>query len=96
MSTVQWPDIETADDKVGGYNQDAINGFSDAVLDAMLGYVDPGNASHVLDAMAGNGNLTSRLYDYCRQRGLPLPPVEADGHDAERTNGAIVGLGAPG
>ena len=75
MSTIQWPDIETAYDKVGGYDQDAINGFSDAVLENMLEYVDPANACRILDAMAGNGNLTRRLYDYCQRRGLPLPQV---------------------
>ncbi|MGE3537451.1 MAG: class I SAM-dependent methyltransferase [Candidatus Tectimicrobiota bacterium] len=75
MPAVQWPDIETAYDKVGGYDQDAINGFSEAILDAFLEFVDPGHAVHILDAMAGNGNLTRRLYQYCQQRGIPLPPV---------------------
>lgn len=75
MPAIQWPDIETAYDRVGAYDQDAINGFSDEVLDAMLSFVKPGEASHILDAMAGNGNLTKRLYGYCHRRGLSLPQV---------------------
>ncbi len=75
MPAIQWPDIETAYDRVGAYDQDAINGFSDDVLDALLGFVEPGSATHILDAMAGNGNLTRRLYAYCQRRDLPLPPV---------------------
>src|SRR5919197_1849582 len=69
------PDIATAYDTVGVYDQDAINGFSDDLLTSLLDIVNPGQASHILDAMAGNGNLTLRLYDYCRRRGIALPNV---------------------
>jgi len=54
------PEIETAYDKVGVYDQDAINGFSDQMLNTMLDLVNPGHASRILDAMAGNGNLLHR------------------------------------
>jgi len=74
-NVVALPDIETSYDKVGVYDQDAINGFSDQMLNSMLDIVNPGHASHILDAMAGNGNLTSRLYDYCERRGLFPPDV---------------------
>ena len=75
MNVIALPEIETAYDKVGVYDQDAINGFSDQMLNTMLDLVNPGHASYILDAMAGNGNLTSRLYDYCERRGLFPPDV---------------------
>lgn len=62
-------------DAVGAYNQDAINGFSAQTLEAMIEFVNPASASHILDAMAGNGNLTGRLYNYCRRHSITLPPV---------------------
>jgi hypothetical protein len=69
------PEMEIAHDKIGEYDQDAVNGFSAQILDAMLDIVDPGQASNVLEAMAGNGNLTWRLYDYCERRGCFPPNV---------------------
>jgi len=75
MLVTEVPDIATAYDKVGTYNQDAVNGFSEQTLTAMLDIVNPGQASNILDAMAGNGNLTLRLYDYCERRGIVLPKV---------------------
>jgi SAM-dependent methyltransferase len=69
------PAPATAYDKVGVYNQDAVNGFTESMLNAMLDIVNPGQASHILDAMAGNGNLTLRLYNYCQQHGIALPKV---------------------
>src|SRR5438309_822723 len=75
MNVAELPDIVTAYDKVGVYDQDAINGFSEHMLNTMLDIVNPGHVSHILDAMAGNGNLTLRLYDYCEQRGIVPPNV---------------------
>ena len=75
MTAVALPEIATAYDTVGAYDQDAINGFSDHILHTLLDLVNPGQVSHILDAMAGNGNLTARLYDYCEQRGLFPPDV---------------------
>src|SRR5919198_3549925 len=69
------PHLATAYDTVGVHDQDAINGFSDDLLTSLLDIVNPGQASHILDAMAGNGNLTARLYDYCDWRGLVSPDV---------------------
>lgn len=62
-------------DHIGQYNQDAINGFSEELLDNMIDLVQPGQAATILDAMAGNGNLTARLYRYCQRYELPLPAV---------------------
>jgi SAM-dependent methyltransferase len=67
---------EVADyDRLGQYNQDAINGFSDELLDNMLDLVNPGQATVILDAMAGNGNLALRLYDYCQRYEFAVPRV---------------------
>ncbi len=67
--------IEADFDRLGDYNQDAINGFSDELLDDMIDLVSPAQATSILDAMAGNGNLTSRLYRYCQRHELTLPHV---------------------
>jgi SAM-dependent methyltransferase len=75
MTTVVLPEVATAYDTVGVYDQDAINGFSAPILNTLLDLVNPGSVSHILDAMAGNGNLTARLYDYCDRRGLFPPNV---------------------
>src|SRR5256885_1417021 len=75
MNAIELPEVATAYDTVGVYDQDAINGFSEEILNTMLDIVNPGNVSHILDAMAGNGNLTARLYDYCERRGLFPPDV---------------------
>ena len=75
MNVVEFPEVETAYDKVGVYDQDAVNGFSDQMLTTMLDIINPGQASNILDAMAGNGNLTLRLYDYCERRELFPPDV---------------------
>src|SRR5205823_13362642 len=75
MNVAELPGIVTAYDKVGEYDQDAVNGFSEQTLTTMLDIVKPGQAANILDAMAGNGNLTMRLYDYCEHRGLFPPDV---------------------
>ena len=75
MHAVALPEIATAYDTVGVYDQDAINGFSDAILNTLVDIVNPGHVSRILDAMGGNGNLTARLYDYCERRGLFPPDV---------------------
>jgi ubiquinone/menaquinone biosynthesis C-methylase UbiE len=75
MHAVALPEIATAYDTVGVYDQDAINGFSADILNTMLDIVNPGQVSRILDAMGGNGNLTARLYDYCERRGLFPPDV---------------------
>src|SRR6266581_291321 len=75
MNAVALPEIATAYDTVGVYDQDAISGFSAHILNTILRIINPGHVSNILDAMAGNGNLTSRLYDYCERRGLFPPNV---------------------
>lgn len=75
MSIVEIPSLEAAYDKVGVYNQDAVNGFSEQMINAMLDLSNLASASSILDAMAGNGNLTLRLYDYCIRHGFTPPHV---------------------
>ena len=75
MNVAELLDIEASYDKVGVCDQDAINGFSEQTLNTMLEIVNPEQASNILDAMAGNGNLTLRLYDYCKQCGITPPNI---------------------
>lgn len=60
-------------DSVGRYDQDAINGFQEGLVERMLELADLGSAESVLDAMGGDGNLTKKLTQYCVQRNLPVP-----------------------
>jgi SAM-dependent methyltransferase len=60
-------------DTVGRYRQDAVNGFSRALIDTFLEIAALERAGTVLDAMAGDGNLTLRLRAFCRSRGLAIP-----------------------
>jgi tRNA (cmo5U34)-methyltransferase len=62
-------------DKVGKYSQDMVNGFADDLLDRFLELVHPLPSLRILDAMAGDGNLTRRLYSYCRQKRIPAPEM---------------------
>lgn len=64
---------QAAYDTVGRYRQDEINGFTKELIHRMLEAADLARASSVLDAMAGDGNLTSRLHEFCRERGIPFP-----------------------
>ena len=73
--------IESSDgasyDTVGRYKQDEINGFSKELIDALLEAVHLEEARLVLDAMAGDGNLTVRLHDFCKERKMEMPRVTA-------------------
>lgn len=60
-------------DTVGHYMQDEINGLSDSLLEKMIDLVSPKGAAKILDAMGGDGNLTLRLYDYCKRKGMEIP-----------------------
>jgi SAM-dependent methyltransferase len=58
---------------VGRYDQNRVNGFNPDLIEAMIESVDPASATEVLDAMAGDGNLTASLFDYCEKRGIRPP-----------------------
>lgn len=64
-----------AHDAVGRYQQDEVNGFTDELLDRFLDHLRLTGNEKVLDAMAGDGNLTLRLHGYCRRKGIPFPDV---------------------
>ncbi|HVR85831.1 MAG TPA: class I SAM-dependent methyltransferase [Planctomycetota bacterium] len=71
------PHADAAYDLIGCYQQDEVNGFSKELIFQMLLAADPRRATSVLDAMAGDGNLTRRLAEYCRGIGIPLPATTA-------------------
>jgi len=84
-------------DVVGRYKQDEVNGFTTALVERMLDAAQLTGAESVLDAMAGDGNLTKRLYTYCRSRGLPTPRttvLELSPVQSEFARGALGPLGA--
>lgn len=69
--------VTAAYDVVGRYQQDQVNGFSEEFLDRFVEIIDPSSAATLLDAMAGDGNLTLRIYKFCRRRGIPFPSTVA-------------------
>ena len=62
-------------DVVGNYHQDAINGFDEQLITEMIELVEPETATNVLDAMAGDGNLSLQLYQYCLAHQIPCPQL---------------------
>lgn len=62
-------------DLVGNYDQDAINGFDPQLINQMLRLLEPEKAESVLDAMAGDGNLSQRLYQYCLTHQIHCPKL---------------------
>jgi len=62
-------------DLVGKYKQDDINGFGEEILNHLVELIEPESAATLLDAMAGDGNLSARIINYCRAQRLPLPHV---------------------
>ncbi len=76
MNVLSVPESATDYDRIDQYNQDKINGFSEEMLDRMIDLVNPLQADRILDAMAGNGNLTLRLHNYCKRHGMVMPDVD--------------------
>ncbi len=62
-------------DLVGKYQQDEVNGFSPELIDRFFDLAGAANARSVLDAMGGDGNLSLRLFEHVRARGVPPPRV---------------------
>ena len=84
-------------DVVGRYRQDEINGFVPGLVERMLDAARIRGAETVLDAMAGDGNLTERRYAYCRERGMNFPRttvLEFSTVQAEFARHAVSPLGA--
>jgi len=65
--------LDTPYDLVGRYRQDDVNGFSEEMIFQMLDAADLHRANDVMDAMAGDGNLTLRMSEYCAQRKVQFP-----------------------
>jgi len=66
---------KAAFDAVGHYEQDLVNGLRESTLDNMLALLKLNEATSVLDAMGGNGNLTKRLFSYCELNSIEEPSV---------------------
>lgn len=84
-----------AHDAVGRYRQDEVNGFTDEFLDRFLDRIRLAGGEKVLDAMAGDGNLTQRLLDYCRRSRTPSPDItviEYSRVQSEFARAALAGL----
>ena len=67
-------------DVVGNYNQNAINGFSPDLISKMIEHAHIFENCTVMDAMGGDGNLTLDIFEYCKQKGTPLPEVTVYEH----------------
>lgn len=57
-------------DIVGDYKQDRINGFQPDLIHKMIASAGIENGHHILDAMAGNGNLTNQILRYCAKKNI--------------------------
>lgn len=57
-------------DVVGDYKQDRINGFQPDLIHKMVACAEIENGQLILDAMAGNGNLTAQILGYCKSNNI--------------------------
>lgn len=60
-------------DVVGEYAQDQINGFTPDTIKLMLAMARLESARSVLDCMAGDGNLTAHLAEFCEEQAIKRP-----------------------
>jgi len=77
---------DAAYDHVGQYEQDRINGFDDRFLERFVSVIEPRSEDRILDAMAGNGNLTRRLFEFCKGHGTAYPSVTVLEYSREQAN----------
>lgn len=89
MATTQ--QHEAGYDLVGQYNQDSINGFSEALIDRFIEIASPTNVELVIDAMGGDGNLSERILSFCNNRKLS-PPKTLRTIDISRVQSEFAGL----
>lgn len=73
MNTV--PQLHADYDLVGQYAQDSINGFEEELVRRMFELGKISEASSVLDAMAGDGNLSEKLLHFCDNRKIKVPSI---------------------
>lgn len=69
MAELMSRERQAAYDAVGRYDQDRVNGFSEAFLDEFAAFVDPVGTSTILEAMAGDGKFLRRLHALGRKGG---------------------------
>lgn len=70
------PKTKLADyDNVGKYDQNKVNGITPRLIESMIELIQPDTADSVLDAMAGNGNLTESFFAYCQSREITGPKI---------------------
>jgi 16S rRNA A1518/A1519 N6-dimethyltransferase RsmA/KsgA/DIM1 with predicted DNA glycosylase/AP lyase activity len=65
-------------DSVGAYDQNRVNGFTPELIRSFVEAVNPQSGMLILDAMAGNGNLTCDILRFCCEedhRVYPLPEI---------------------
>lgn len=72
---MQSPELTAPYDLVGRYDQDEINGFGKPLIDKLLEIAKLDGARKILDAMAGDGNLSFNLFRYCETRQITPPQV---------------------
>ena len=56
-------------------NQDSINGFDSQLLENLLNSIELENCQSILDAMAGDGNLSTRILKHCKDRAIIQPKM---------------------
>ena len=70
MTTISTNKFSADYDVVGDYKQDRINGFQPDLINKMIKAADLKDGQIVLDAMAGNGNLTAHILRYCKNQNI--------------------------
>ncbi|MCB0336751.1 MAG: class I SAM-dependent methyltransferase [Bdellovibrionales bacterium] len=75
MSVAKQIGLEADYDLVGKYQQDDINGFEQSIIEELFGLGEVHSAQRVLDAMAGDGNLSEALVRFCKAHDYALPQL---------------------
>lgn len=57
------------------FKQDEINGFSEDLLGCLISTLELSSATALLDGMAGDGNLTERICEFCTTQGWVIPKI---------------------
>lgn len=88
MNTVGALQLEANFDQVGRYAQDEINGFPEELIDELIRISLEGACDSWLDAMAGDGNLSRRMFSWCLRHGVK-PPSQTTVLDYSRVQTAF-------
>ena len=74
-SVIMKAETKTSYDEVGKYQQDKVNGLNNKLLDKFITLANIRGGETILDAMAGDGNLSERIFSYCNHNNIPLPSI---------------------